>query len=290
MFADTYVVYTMADQFNPMIIVFAVWIAMALVLLLLGRRLSKPLCVFLGMTLGVMAGVVAASQFSPHGEVWIVVAWAFAGLLVGGLMSWLLFRLWMGIVFALMMAVLLAWGTTALARPWLHQTTDTVYESEDADEDVDDDRDTEDRESVKEWVKTTLEGDLSDLKERANEATETMISDSIEWLRTCRERVGRWWSALPPRGRQLAMAAGLIGLLHGLVLGIWRPKLAASLQTAFAGAWMLVMADWSLVIPGATRETILSYQGSWLGAVAVGLITVAGVVVQWTIRGRKTDK
>lgn len=280
----------MADQFNPMILVFAVWIVVALVLLLLGRRLSKPLCVFLGMAMGVMAGIVAASQFSPHGGAWIIGAWALAGLVVGGLMSWLLFRLWMGIVFALMMGVLLAWGTTALARPWLHETTDAVHESEEADEDEDDDSDTEDRESIKEWVTTTLEGDLSDIKERADEATETVVDDVIERLQTSGECLSQWWSDLPPRGRQLAMAAGLIGLLHGLVLGLWRPLLAASLQTAFAGAWMLVMADWALVVPGVTRETIVGYQGSWLGAVAVGLITVVGVVVQWTIRGRKTDK
>jgi len=280
----------MADQFNPMILVFAIWIAVALVLLLLGRRLSKPLCVFLGMVLGVMAGVVAASQFSPHGEAWIIGVWALAGLLVGGLMSWLLFRLWMGIVFALMIGVLLAWGTTALARPWLHETTDVVQESEDAVEPDVDNSDTEDRESIKEWVTTTLEGDLFDIKERANEATETAFDDVVERLQTSGERLSQWWGDLPPRGRQLAVAAGLIGLLHGLVLGLWKPVLAASLQTAFAGAWLLVMADWALVVPGITRETIVGYQGSWLGAVAVGLITVAGVVVQWTIRGRKTDK
>lgn len=280
----------MADQFNPMILVFAVWIVVALVLLLLGRRMSKPLCVFLGMTLGVMAGVVAAGQFSPHGGAWIVGSWAVAGWVMGGLMSWLLFRLWMGIVCALMMAVLLAWGTTALARPWLHETTDVVHESEDADEPDVDNSDTDNRESIKQWVATTLEGDLSNIRERANEATETVIDDVIERLQTCGERLSQWWGDLSPRGRQLAIAAGLIGLLHGLVLGLWKPVLAASLQTAFAGAWMLVMADWALVVPGITRETIAGYQGAWPGAAAVGLITVAGVVVQWTIRGRKTDK
>jgi putative flippase GtrA len=82
----------------------------------------------------------------------------------------------------------------------------------------------------------------------------------------------------------------LAGAAAGLVLGLLLPKLSAALQTAIAGALLIYtgamgLARWQFgdgtsILPDSARGAL----------VAIGLITVLGVVIQWTVFQRRADK
>ncbi len=101
--------------------------------------------------------------------------------------------------------------------------------------------------------------------------------------------ISRWWSDLgPAKQRELAVIGSIAGLV-GLVLGLVMPNLAASVQSAMVGSllamfsagalWRMHWPDHAAILPDSPRPLL----------VALGLITLSGVLVQWTIWRRKAD-
>ena len=81
-----------------------------------------------------------------------------------------------------------------------------------------------------------------------------------------------------------------VGLALGRFLGLWKPLVAASVESSLLGGlcWFL-----------AARE-LLNIYWPWAGErlprqphmvlLLVGLITLLGVLIQWTISERQADK
>ncbi|MCE9590579.1 MAG: hypothetical protein K8S99_08665 [Planctomycetes bacterium] len=263
----THLSLAMPVKLDPRVVLFAVMVIVGLVLWLFGRRLTKPLCILLGTAAGALAGFVLADQLKISSSGIAIYLMCVVGAAVGVLVSWLLFRLWMALTLGILMAVLLGYGMPGVMRPWLNDGGRPPIPHEAA----------------------SYDGSVGAALTQSNEEA-AVIDQAVVVVRRVTEAVRNWWAYLSPRGRQLAVAAGLIGLFHGLILGIWKPLIAASLQTAFAGALLLVWADWSLVIPRLSADTLDGLRHSWVAPAAVGLITILGVIVQWTIRRRQTDK
>lgn len=270
---------SMIGGLDPRVVLFAICMTVGVVLLLFGRLLTRPLCVFLGCVGGTIAGFILAEQTGLTGGIAIAVL-CMAGALAGTLASWLLFRLWMGLSLAVLMMVVLGWGIPSVTSPWLGTRDTTAAEP------------APDTAELHDIAGKVIGAELrAATRPGTTDDHATLIEGTLKAGRAIIAQTRGWWGALPARGRQLAIAAGVIGLIHGLVLGLWKPQLAASLQTAFAGALLLVYAQWSAVIPNIlSQETLARLHSTWPAAVAVGLITILGVIVQWTIQARKADK
>ena len=109
-----------------------------------------------------------------------------------------------------------------------------------------------------------------------------------QWERQV-ERARGWWEALPGERRRLLLAGSGVGAVLGLVLGLAMPMLMASVQSALIGSVLICVAGRSLLLQQLpSAESMMP--GSWRGALlTVGLITLLGVLVQWTLRRRKSD-
>ena len=83
-----------------------------------------------------------------------------------------------------------------------------------------------------------------------------------------------------------AFIGGLIGLIFGLI----SPKRAACIVAAFTGSIMVSIAGNGLLAGSSSKYA------HWLDGsprtfiVLIGLITISGVIWQWMIFARKTDK
>ena len=103
------------------------------------------------------------------------------------------------------------------------------------------------------------------------------------------QQVREWWDQLPGEDKRALLAGMCVGGVVGLVLGFALPYLLASLQSALVGAVLIVFAGRLLLlqyVPDAASVLPRSGRGILL---TVGLITLLGVLVQWTLRGKKAD-
>ena len=103
------------------------------------------------------------------------------------------------------------------------------------------------------------------------------------------DQVRGWWSELPREDRRFLLAGSCVGGVAGLVLGFAMPYLLASAQSALVGAVLIGFAGRLLLllhVPGSASMMPQSWRGVIL---TLGLITLLGVLVQWTLRRRKAD-
>lgn len=103
------------------------------------------------------------------------------------------------------------------------------------------------------------------------------------------EEVKLWWSEMEPGARRFLVAGAGAGALVGLVLGLVMPMVAASLQSAMIGSVLILFAGRTLLlkyVPGAGGVLPDNWRGVLL---SLGLITVLGVLIQWTLRKKKSD-
>ena len=132
----------------------------------------------------------------------------------------------------------------------------------------------------------TVAGDLA---VAAAEEAETFVETLKRAWEAQLEAVRTWWTDLPARQKSIVGGGALGGAVVGLLLGLVLPKVAASLQTALAGALLIFGAGRVLAerytagteyLPGSPRSVILT----------VGLITVLGVLIQWAIFRKRADQ
>ena len=127
-----------------------------------------------------------------------------------------------------------------------------------------------------------------------NETARKVGSVILEALRSLaayyRGQFAQWWSEAGAGARGGMMLIGLISAVIGLLLGLIAPYKAASIQSTVAGAVLILFSLFSLL------AQLMPEHLTWLPAtprgvlICLGLITVAGLAVQWTIFKRKTDK
>lgn len=238
-----------------------------LVLWLIGRKIARPACAVGGLVAGSALGFVGSQQLLGGQSVILLMIGA---AVITAILAYVLFRVWMGISLALLLALLapiagLAWrGDVATVEP------PTVSELLIPDSQIESDGDGGDADA-------DAEGEAS-LGEHLREV--------YGWYQS---ELTAWWSSLGATGRTMVMGASAVGALVGMIFGLLMPYFAATVQTATVGGGLILLAAWPQLprfapelaesLPPTTRSMVL----------ALGLITALGVVLQWTLFGRKSD-
>ncbi len=229
---------------------FGVMLVLGLILWLMGRKMARP-AVALGGLLAGAASATISGQVLAQGH-WLLLL-AVVGAISGCLLSLLLFRFWMGVSCALILALaaplaLLAW--TGVAPP--------------DDQRLD--------------LSQPRQGERVSFVERAKTLYESE-----------RAQAERWWHDLGDSKRRWVMIVAGGAAVLGLLAGLIAPRTASAMQSALIGSSLLLAGGVGLLrlyggdlaqkIPTSPRAVVL----------AAGLITLCGVLVQWTLWRRKTD-
>jgi len=235
-----------------------VGVLVGLALWLLGGRFARPVCVLGGLIVGALGGATAVGYWSNATATLV-------SLLVGGtvgcLLAYLLFRVWMGVSFAVVFGAALAFS----AIIWLSPSVigggmDKLTMPEIT-------------------IETLMAGETRDFWQ----AFTAVIQELASWPQAI-------WQELKPAARSAMIGGGLVGGMCGLLIGLILPRLAASIQSAFVGSILMVSGGGSLFrlrgVPGLA--TLAEQPGVLL--LLVGLITLMGTALQCMVFCRKTDK
>ena len=318
---------TIMDGPSPeaLAIVWGVIGVVGLVLWLLGRKIARPACSVGGL---VTAAAAALGLLHALGaESWVLPVVAVAAV-IGGLLAWFLFRLWMGLSCALILAAvapaaLLVWQGTPTAE---EAAAARAVEGEPAEAPM---LDLEQRDAVgadgkrqlKEdggWLRLfdfgdapAAEGegsaeapapprdapaapDADAVRAQVDAATREMVEKAKAAFGAAAqqqaEQVERWWRSLSGRVQGTLMILAMAGASFGLIMGLVAPYFAASLQSSLVGAGFIVAAAKQLTAVYLPEQAGLLPQTPRSIVLVVGLITLAGVVVQCTLWKRRTDK
>jgi uncharacterized protein YcfJ len=245
-------------------------LVLGLILWLMGRKLARPACIISGLVLGGLAGFAIANRLSDQGS--YVLPLTLGAAIAGALLAALLFRVWMG----LSCAVLLALVAPAASLVW--QGSTPIFDLQPA-----------------QVALTEAEASPpSDNGATAPPTAESALAAITQRLRqgyeAAAEVVRNWWDDLAPATRSLVIGASVIGAIIGLLLGLILPNTAAIFESALVGAMLIFFAGRTLL-----REH-LPEQTAWLPAtpramlVTLGLITILGLLIQWTLFRKAADK
>ncbi|MEM1107144.1 MAG: hypothetical protein AAGH99_00450 [Planctomycetota bacterium] len=242
------------------------------------------------------AGEVVAERTSNDG-LWIL-AIGIGGALAGVLLAWLLFRFWMAATAATLLAavvpiVAMIWTGNPPPMSSIQGAQDVTLDALGAGE-SDPEAERLRALALEKSAEARSAFSSSSAKDRAVAAADALFdrerfySDLQGVWRQQVDEVKLWWSEMDPGARRFLVAGAGVGAVIGLVLGLILPAVAASLQTAMVGSVLILFAGRTLLlryVPGA--EGLMP--GSWRGVLlSLGLITLLGVLIQWTMR-KKTD-
>ena len=117
----------------------------------------------------------------------------------------------------------------------------------------------------------------------------TILQTVSDLARAPWEKLRNHWEELPDDQRTSTLGAAGIGALVGFLLGLLMPRLGASAGSALLGT--LFMAGGSALILTQSNPHLLEKLDSHTSQclMALGLITLAGIGIQWTLQRRKTD-
>jgi hypothetical protein len=279
-----------------------------LILLLLGSKLARPMCAFSGLVLGGVGGLVLGEALADAGGVMLALVIGMA--IAGALLSALLFRVWMAISGALIFGLAAA-GAVLLWQAPPESVTNLTGQTEaaDADESADDEDGLkidlpvdEITDKLRKTVADVIEGggeegEASELsaqitidKETAQKAWSVILEALRGMASYYRQTLSDWWAEAGTGARGTMLLVGLVAAAVGLLLGLLAPYRAASVQSAVAGAVLILFSSFSLL------AQLMPEHLTWLPAtprgvlICLGLITAVGLALQWTIFARKTDK
>lgn len=272
---DLNTVFEQSAQIELVLLIGAV--AGGLVLWLLGRKLARPGCAACGLVLGGLAGFILAQQTQS-------MQWLFAlvmgGAIGGCLLAWFLFRLWMGISAAVILglsvpAAVLVWQGVPVA-PATQEAR--VADAEAANQPLE------------------FEANAADVPARDGGgvlSTDVLAALDEAWRKAYDEQaaaVRRFWDGLGSGAQWTMITASAAGASFGLIAGLLAPYFAAAVQSSLVGGL--------LMLGGAIRlsATHLPEQAGFLPTglrgrlLLLGLITLAGLAIQWTLARQRTDK
>jgi hypothetical protein len=282
-----------ADDSLPVLTETARWVVFGLgvVLWLAGGKLIKAACILGGAMLGMILGGLSMAFVESAG---VAVGFMIGLGLLGALGAWLVFRAWV----ALAMAVALAVAAPAAVLIWQGVPADELsQDAERATEQVEyryDKFQSQLNDQTKLQVQSLIDqGDPRSLEQ----ADQILKEQGEEAYQAARETVFRniddieaWWRSQASAGARTIGTAMLIGAGIGFVLGFIFPTHAASMQSALVGAVLIVIPGRELLashvenadqwMPDTARATLLT----------IGLITLVGLGVQWTLYLRRDDK
>jgi hypothetical protein len=289
--------------------------AVGLLLWTLGGRLAKTGVMLSGFVLGGLCAMVLAAALSrtdadgqslETSRLWIL-AIGIGGAIAGVLLAALLFRVWMGISGALLLAAVvpaaaMIWAGNGPPLTLVEQTQRATLDALGSGESL------PAAEAMRQRLAGAAGGDGTPPTALNNSATEDdadtdpstdlaealfdreAFTDGLSGVWTQQvDEVRRWWEQMSAGQRRFLLAGAAVGGIVGLVLGLLLPTLAAALQSALVGSVLLFFAGRSLLllyVPAAASAMPTSWRGVLL---SLGLITLLGLLVQWTLRKRKAD-
>jgi len=231
-----------------------------LVLWLVGGRVIRLLCMLWGLLAGGFGGLLVAENLLQQGEGVYLLPLTLGGALLGAVLAGWLFRIWVALMGAAVLAVLAAgliWLYLGVAPPAQenqegHEAAATGISLTSAlqssavaqaqlaatDEPVSVDQPSEDR-----WM------------DQGRQVIDQVLSHSQLALRQLsatgqhlREQFEPWWQAQDTRTRRLLYLALIIGAVVGLVLGLTSPESSALLQSALLGTVLMLLAGSQLAL------------------------------------------
>lgn len=243
----------------------------------LGRSLVKPACAISGLVLGGLGGLAVGRALANEGA--MVLPLVIGAGIGGALLAALLFRAWVAISGAILLALavpalMLVWQGTLAPQPAATATQEAAA--------------TQPANQLQpmEFLPESQEQAREQLQEAVSAAGDK-VSD---WYSELVDRVKLWWQELPSTTRNLVYVAAGVGAVIGLILGLIMPYTAASVESALAGSLLMLLAGRALL------DAHWPTGAGWLpqtprGLLAcLGLITVLGVFVQWTLFRRRADR
>lgn len=260
-----------------------------LALVLLGRRLVKPVGAASGAVLGVGAAWVAAGVWPVLQTYWIPLL--LAGALAGGLLAGALFRFWVAFAAAAFLALVVPLGTLAWQGAPLPIETEAATTGDASSDDAEGDSLNERASAlVNEEARRRVEEQAQRVGEAAGEVGAAVLESLKELAQEQRAAVEAWWAERGEAGRRNVLVGAGVGGLLGLLLGVALPYTASSVLSSLAGSLLLVFAGRTLAL-GLGGEAVSGYVPTETRtlAAAVGLITAVGIIVQWTLRPKKDD-
>jgi len=225
-------------------------VGLGIVVWLLGRKLARPCCAVGGLVLGGLCAMVAVRVVYPNG---VPVVWIAGGAITGCVVAVVMFRVWM----AISGAVLLAMATPVVAL--ILQGT---------------------------CPPKSAQEHLSDLQAPTGVADVTALREDLaHWYDQQKTYLESWWS--DRNGTERLMLGGWAGVsaLAGLALGLLVPYQAAAFQSALVGAALMVLGSKRLLAIHFCEDVIpWLNQGPRPVLLLIGLITLLGLVLQARIK------
>ncbi len=246
---------------------------LGLTLWLSGKRLARPACAVSGLLLGGLGGWWIGNQISDTGSLLLPIMVLAA--IIGALLAAFLFRIWMGLSGAILLAVLVP----AASLVWLGTTPQTAQNTQEIEQSPVD----QDEQTTLDDVIELADGGVQGIWSKMTEAGRETYDQQAQLLRT-------WWDELGGAGRSLVMISALIGAGFGLLLGLIQPHFSASIQSAVIGAILIFFTGRQLLtsyLPDQTTWLPVSARGTLL---TIGLITLAGLAIQWMLFHKRADK
>lgn len=270
-----------AESFQPVleslpplaVLVLAVLVVVGAVLWLIGQSLARVACVVSGLVLGGVAGLSVGQMLAEEGAYTLPLV--LGGAIAGALLAGLLFRVWMGISGA----ALLALAVPAASIVWMGVTPPPLQLEEMRAQVTDEG-------AVERLVGDDEAGDASSV-----DGTVAALMTTARGIYASQAEAARtWWEELGGAARGMLVTAALIGGAAGLLLGLMLPNMAASVESALVGAILMFYPGRELLARLAPDQTGWLPHTPRATLVALGLITLLGVLIQWTLLRRRTDK
>ena len=264
------------------------WVLMGIALLIglilwaFGRALARPACVATGLIAGVGVGWGLRSVISSTDMQLMALIIA---ALVGGLMAWLFFRIWMGALLAgLLMAALpivsivtydqpMPLGRDAAGEVFAGPMEEEPPRTEDAAP--------PESESLAPEATVPPESEAS--------AKESITADLTRLASGIRDSAVNWWHDLDTLTHRLLILTALIGGIVGLGVGLATPDFAAAMATASVGAALLLTGSLELTEVLVTNgKPLIPPRPSLLLAIT-GVLAAIGVGLQMASHRRAKE-
>ena len=253
------------------LVLLGVFVFIGVLLLILGRTLAKPACSITGLMMGAFVGFTLGQIFGVGGTMTSVIVMGAAA--TGSLLATMLFRLWVTLTGTILMAlvvpaVALVWQGTTAPPDLSALDTDQVMESQ-------------------EEIQAIVDSDNTD--EATSVAGGLVQSLQAIYTRQSNE-ICNWLQARTGKERMFLITGAIVGAVMGLIFGLFRPLLAASVQSALVGSFFICIPGRELL------EHFLPSLVSWLPntprwmLILMGLITTMGILIQWIMAGDEADK
>lgn len=239
---------------------------------LFGRKLVRPSFAFGGLLVGATVAAAVGKTLWPGSE---VMAWVMGGGLVGALAAFVMYRLWMAVTLAAMLAVVAPSGIAmwqGIAAPPVTQHIVEAWQQL--------------LEKLKEQVRDKEDGSkvaflkMPDLSQSTSDAA-TKIRQSID----------EWWQQIPGGIRFTMVTVCVGGIVAGMIIGMLMPNVSATFATAIIGTLLMYPGIKLLtgrylpesiagIIPDTPRGTLI----------LICTVTLIGAVFQWMIFRKPADK